>query len=389
MTLKTRLKSDCLISKACLILPTSLFLLILLLFYFSLDNIHKHEFAPIIFLAGGFFAILFSFMMYLLQKLSCSVKNISAINDVLKKELDFKAEMETTMHEISSRLDLATRAGQIGVWSFSLKDNKLKWNSIMYELYNVPLGQDVTYENWRSAVVENDLQHAESQLNKSIKTGNVFDTQFRINGPNNTIRYIKAMAKPEKDQTGQVVGITGVNWDITAVKEAEAKIEYAANHDILTGLPSLRMVKERVAVAFSLARRHKKLIALMFLDLDGFKPVNDTYGHDVGDCVLKETACRFKGVLRESDTVGRIGGDEFVFILNDIESFGDAEKVAQKTIEAVGETIVIDGKEINIGISIGIAFYPGDGHDVESLIKEADRAMYEVKKTSKNSYAFA
>lgn len=339
--------------------------------------------AEIVLMIGSFFAVLFVFVVYLFQKASYSACQTKQANNKLLEEIAVRKEVE-------DKLNLATAVGQIGIWTYNAEDNSLVWNDIMYSLYNVPRSKEkLDYTDWSSKVVAEDLSAAESKLQESLEKGELFDTEFRINYNDDVVKTIKVMAQPERDLNGNVVTITGVNWDISAVKEAREKMEYIANHDTLTGLPSLRKVKDNASLAFSLARRHKKLIAVMFLDLDEFKPVNDTYGHDIGDLLLKEVGSRFVSVLRESDTVGRIGGDEFIFILNDIDCQLDSEKVAKKIIAEISKPFLIKQHTLHIGVSIGIAFYPGDGSDVESLLKCADRAMYSVKKKGKNSYAYA
>lgn len=348
------------------------------------------KFPEIILGIGGIFSALFLLVMYLSQRVFLFAKKTHQMNINLGTEIQARKKMESILKETSSRLELATQAGKIGVWSMDVESKKLKWNGIMYEIYEMLPDQTPTYSDWISKVVQDDVEEVEAKFDKFLNEGGVFSSEFRISLEDKGIRYISAKGKVEKDKNGNIIKLTGVNLDVTPSKEAEAQIAYAANHDALTGLPSLRLIKEKVDVAFSLARRHKTLIAVMFLDLDGFKAVNDTYGHDVGDLVLKEASNRFNEVLRESDTVGRIGGDEFIFILNDISSQADAEKVAKKVIEAISFPFQsIPDNSLAIGVSIGIAFYPGDGFNVESLVKEADKAMYKVKNSGKNNYAFA
>lgn len=348
------------------------------------------KFPEIILAIGGIFFALFLLVMYLSQRVFLFAKKTHQMNINLGAEIQARKKMESVLKETSSRLELATQAGKIGVWSMDVETKKLKWNGIMYEIYGMLPDQTPTYSDWIAKVVQDDVEEVEAKFDKFLNEGGIFSSEFRIFLEDKGIRYISAKGKVEKDKNGNIIKLTGVNLDVTPSKEAEAQIAYAANHDALTGLPSLRLIKEKVDVAFSLARRHKTLISVMFLDLDGFKAVNDTYGHDVGDLVLKEASNRFNEVLRESDTVGRIGGDEFIFILNDISSQADAEKVAKKVIEAISFPFQsIPDNSLAIGVSIGIAFYPGDGFNVESLVKEADKAMYKVKNSGKNNYAFA
>ena len=176
--------------------------------------------------------------------------------------------------------------------------------------------------------------------------------------------------------------------DITALKEAEEEIRRLANHDPLTKLPNLRLFKHLSSNVLSRSRRKKFESAIMFIDLDNFKNVNDTLGHEAGDMVLKEVAKRLLESVREADTVARIGGDEFVVILEDI-NLTNAKVVSQRIITELSKTIcTVEGKT-QIGASVGVSFFPQNGDSPAALIKAADKAMYCVKKNKKGSFAFA
>ena len=179
--------------------------------------------------------------------------------------------------------------------------------------------------------------------------------------------------------------------EVLVRKRAEEKIQHLANHDALTGLPSLRLGKDRLANAIANAKRHKRKAAVMFVDLDGFKEVNDTLGHDVGDEVLKDVSERLLKSVREVDTVARIGGDEFTVVLTEIKTEDDAAIVAKKIIGNVSEPFVVGGggAQTTIGASIGIAIFPDHGASAEELVHRGDQAMYTVKRQGKNNYAFA
>jgi diguanylate cyclase (GGDEF)-like protein len=152
-----------------------------------------------------------------------------------------------------------------------------------------------------------------------------------------------------------------------------------AYHDALTGLPNLQLFRDRLTQGLHYAQRHEGGLALLYLDLDGFKPVNDRYGHAAGDAVLQEIARRVSGLLRKSDTVARLGGDEFAVILTG--SPDTAGLVAEKCREAICLPIRFEGHDISVGVSIGIACFPGDGASEEELLRKADGAMYEAKRS--------
>jgi diguanylate cyclase (GGDEF)-like protein/PAS domain S-box-containing protein len=173
--------------------------------------------------------------------------------------------------------------------------------------------------------------------------------------------------------------IVGSARDITERKQAEERIRHMAAHDSLTGLPNRMLFADRLTQAISMARRDARQCALLYLDLDKFKPVNDRYGHDVGDRLLKRVAERLRGVVRESDTVARVGGDEFTVLLLDIASPQNAVGVAEKIVAALTTPFRLEGREIRIGTSIGVAFFPADAEDPDTLVKKADAAMYAAK----------
>ena len=180
----------------------------------------------------------------------------------------------------------------------------------------------------------------------------------------------------------------GIIRDVTEHKQFEQKLAEMATHDALTGLPNRILLSDRFTVALALSRRSRNRLAVLMLDLDRFKAVNDSMGHDVGDQLLKAAGKRLKVPMRKSDTVARIGGDEFVVLLPQIPHADEAAKVAQRILEAFREPFVFDGHRLYITTSIGIAVYPEGGEDIESLLKNADIAMYGAKEQGRDAYRF-
>lgn len=175
--------------------------------------------------------------------------------------------------------------------------------------------------------------------------------------------------------------------DITERKKSEARIQYLANHDALTGLPNRNQLLERAKYSISLTQRTQQKIAIMFLDIDHFKDVNDTLGHSVGDLLLLELARRLNSVLREEDTVSRLGGDEFIFMLPNADEYAAAQ-VAQKLLDVIDRPMQIENHQLSVTASIGIALYPNDGTELETLLRNADVAMYKAKQEHRNGYRF-
>lgn len=192
-----------------------------------------------------------------------------------------------------------------------------------------------------------------------------------------------------KDDDGVVTHYVGTMIDITTRKAIEERVHHLAHYDVLTDLPNRSLLADRLHQALAQVRREKAMLALLFLDLDKFKPVNDMYGHDVGDLLLREVGYRLqKCVKRESDTVARIGGDEFVILLSPIEEQADAAVVAEKILQALNQTFEIEQYNLDISTSIGIAIYPTSGQDVNTLLKNADNAMYEAKAAGRSCFRF-
>ncbi len=189
-----------------------------------------------------------------------------------------------------------------------------------------------------------------------------------------------------KDSDGKVANYVAIFSDISVLKNMERRFHHLAHHDPLTGLPNRLLFQDRLQLALTQAQRQRQTLAVLFIDLDNFKTINDTLGHTVGDQLIKTAAQRLTQCVRNADTVARLGGDEFVALLINIKNSQSAERVAKKIISAVAKVFAVEGHELYITASIGMSFYPGDGEDTNTLIKNADTAMYRAKQQGKNNY---
>lgn len=199
---------------------------------------------------------------------------------------------------------------------------------------------------------------------------------------------IEDSAAPIHNRFGNIAGAVIVFHDASHSRVAIEKMGHLAQHDFLTGLPNRVLMMERLTQAIGMASRHGKQVALLFLDLDHFKQINDSFGHAVGDQLLQEVAADIVACVRSTDTVSRHGGDEFIVLLPEIEHIKDATQVCEKLITRLSLPRNIEGRQLQISLSIGISIYPDDGLDARSLMDNADTAMYTTKETGRNGYQF-
>jgi diguanylate cyclase (GGDEF)-like protein/PAS domain S-box-containing protein len=199
---------------------------------------------------------------------------------------------------------------------------------------------------------------------------------------------IEDSAAPIHSRHGEVMGAVIVFHDVGEARSMALKMTRLAQHDLLTGLPNRLLLNDRITQAISLSHRQSKHFAVLFLDLDGFKQVNDTLGHKFGDKLLRLVAKRAVACVRGSDTVSRIGGDEFVVLLPEVADAGDAAFTAEKILTAIATPFAISGRDLRLTGCIGISIYPEDGHAADTLIKSADTAMYEAKGKASGTYRF-
>jgi diguanylate cyclase (GGDEF)-like protein/PAS domain S-box-containing protein len=266
------------------------------------------------------------------------------------------------------------------------------------------------------------------QVYEDYEMGDIWEAEYRMVQPDGEIRWVREMGKSFLVLNGVEEQTIGVVLDISDRKKAEidlmkirgnlehqvaertselnrtvillksevkekkkiaAKLQHLANHDPLTGLPGIRLCMDRLSQALATAERSHETCAVLFLDVDYFKPINDNYGHRYGDKALEIVASRFQDVVRKVDTVARIGGDEFLVILSGIRNTDIVERIAAKLIEEASHAVSIGIHNFNLGLSIGIALYPADGSDADELIRSADNAMYQAKKNGRNCFRFA
>jgi len=313
---------------------------------------------------------------------------------VILFDISSQKQAETALRQSERRFrQLADNVHEV-FWLVSSDLNEVQYVNPAYEaiwgrscqsLYDDP-------RSWLEAVIDEDRNKLISDINKK-GADDLSDSAFpeyRIARPDGSVRWIQANAFPVKNERGETFRIAGVAEDITERKEAEDMVKRLAHFDSLTGLPNRVLFMDRMRQALAQAYRTKSGFSLLFLDLDGFKAVNDSLGHEKGDYVLKLVAEHLQGCVRQVDTVARLGGDEFTIILPDTVKRDLITIVADKFLATLNEPIHIEGKEYqyHLGASIGVAIYPDDGDDLDLLINHADSAMYSAKENGKANYQF-
>jgi diguanylate cyclase (GGDEF)-like protein/PAS domain S-box-containing protein len=263
-------------------------------------------------------------------------------------------------------------------------------------MYNSPSFADLLGENKEllgtdsfAEIHEEDRDRIKKIFDETVKTGVGHQAEYRFVRADGGIRHMESRGGVMLDAEGTVARVVVVSRDITERKAAESRVQHLAHHDALTDLPNRTLMSDRMRQALAHARRDNAMLAVMFLDLDNFKPVNDTLGHEIGDQLLKEVAKRLLAcVPRESDSLSRIGGDEFLILLARILSRSEASVVAERVLEAMEQPFQIGPHSLRISTSIGIAIFPFNGQEEKELIKNADTAMYRAKEGGRNGYRF-
>lgn len=203
------------------------------------------------------------------------------------------------------------------------------------------------------------------------------------------ILWLSTTTLPLRDSQGALIGATGLDTDISARKQAELQLQHLAHHDLLTNLPNRALLADRLQQAMRLADRRKEVLGVACVDLDAFKPINDRFGHEVGDHILVTVAQRMRTALRESDTVARLGGDEFAIVLTGLDRIESSEPLLQRLLDTVAAPIEVQGNILSISVSLGMAFYPqSEDIDADQLLRQADQAMYQAKLAGKNRFQF-
>ena len=291
------------------------------------------------------------------------------------------------------RLKLALDNSGLALWDFDLPADRLylseQWQTM---LGGAPTASVITWKELENIVFPEDLPRLSAHLD-DVRQGAVLDhdLEYRVRAHSGSWIWIRSIGRVvERDAAGLAVRITGTHSDITVRKRAEIELAHQAAHDALTGLPNRTLFFDRLERAMFRSHRTKKTMAVMYVDIDRFKTINDTLGHDTGDALLKALAIRLVGCMRESDTVARIGGDEFTLIVEDLARRETAADVATKILETMRSEFLLGERSVAISVSVGIAFYDGlHTGRADAVIRNADQALYTAKRNGRNQYSMA
>jgi diguanylate cyclase (GGDEF)-like protein/PAS domain S-box-containing protein len=237
-----------------------------------------------------------------------------------------------------------------------------------------------------ASLILKDQHLVDEKMIASMKAGKPWEIEYEIQCADGKIRWICEKGQALTDEEGNVESLAGFIYDITETKEHQKQLEQIAHFDPLTNLPNRALLADRLAQAILHSQRLNQSLAVAYLDLDGFKEVNDQYGHNVGDQLLIELGQRMKACLRESDTFSRIGGDEFVAVMSSLEHAADCEPLLERLLRAASDPIKIGNLDLNVSVSIGVTRFPQDGSEADQLMRHADQAMYLAKQAGKNGY---
>jgi diguanylate cyclase (GGDEF)-like protein/PAS domain S-box-containing protein len=304
-------------------------------------------------------------------------------------DISRRKQAEQALRESEAHLRLAMEAAQMGMWYWEAETDRFVHSGGLATLFGLKANDAlVDYRALQARLHVEDREILEATMRHAVKQGADFQVDYRVIWPDGSVRWIANRGQVHRDPGGRALRVMGVGMDITDRKLAEQRIAHMAHHDALTGLPNRVLLRDRIQQAIAQAHRNGSQAAVLFLDLDRFKTINDSLGHELGDRLLQSVASRLLVCVREGDTVARVGGDEFVIVIPAIVASGDASAVAAKILEVLGSAFHLHGNELHVNASIGISLYPADGADAETLMRNADTAMYHAKDSGRANYQF-
>lgn len=319
---------------------------------------------------------------------------LKELENALREERDklkrIVREQSFELDQSNQRWSLVLQSTNEGIWDWDIKSGDAFFSDLWMEVLGYePDELPGNIKTFYRLVAPDDFSDVQNAIQEYLEFKRpVFNIELRMRCKNGDYKWFLYRGQAVWDEENRPIRMVGTQSDITERKEMEKRLVHIAHHDPLTGLPNRSLFLDRLNQTIARAQRFNNMVGVMFLDLDGFKPVNDTYGHKVGDLLLQQVASRLLHTVRKLDSVARMGGDEFLVILADLKDEEAASSIADRVIEELNKKYVIRRNEIRISASIGIALYPNDTQNAENLVKFADTAMYHAKQEGKNQYRF-
>jgi diguanylate cyclase (GGDEF)-like protein/PAS domain S-box-containing protein len=300
-----------------------------------------------------------------------------------------RKQAEAALRESEAQLRLAMDAAQAGMWYWEADTDRFNYSEGLGTLFGfAPDSPVVDYRELQKRLHAEDRELFAATLRHAIRNGSDFQFDYRVVWPDGSIHWIANRGQVHRGASGRAQRVIGVAMDLTDRKLAEQRIAHMAHHDALTGLPNRVLLRDRIQQAIAQAHRASSQLAVLFIDLDRFKTINDSLGHQLGDRLLQSVASRILVCVREGDTVARVGGDEFVIVIPGVDHANDASSVAAKILEVLSSAFHLHGNDLHVAASIGISLYPSDGADAETLMRNADTAMYHAKDMGRANFQF-
>jgi diguanylate cyclase (GGDEF)-like protein/PAS domain S-box-containing protein len=302
------------------------------------------------------------------------------------RDITEEAASAAALRETVEKLRLAVDAGELTYWEWDRDTDRLHWGR--EPLPAAAKGTTARWSDYREQVHPEDRERYFARIAAAWEGGTACTNEYRLIGRDGREVWISSRGKTLADGAGRPTRMIGISQDITERKRREAEDRFLAHHDTLTGLPNRRLLDDRLRQALHLAQRRDARVAVMLVDLDDFKQVNDRFGHRAGDAALREVAQRLAACMRKADTLARQGGDEFVVVIPELAHEGDCEVVAGKILRALEAPVDVERQTVRLGASIGISLFPAQARDGEALLRNADAAMYRAKQAGGNRYRY-
>ncbi len=305
------------------------------------------------------------------------------VDDITERE-----RAEQRVREREAQLSLTISAAALSLWDWNLQTGLITGDERWQALHGLDLGAGNDGVPWNTAIAAEHIEGIEAECRRhAAQPATPFDATWQVRSQTGGARWLRNLGTiVERDLRGQPLRMVGVGIDVTSQHEKQAVLQLLAHHDALTGLPNRVLMGERLQEAMDEARSSGRLLGLAYLDLDGFKPVNDRLGHGAGDQLLVVIAGRLSRALRPIDCVARLGGDEFAVLLPQLESRRECERLLHALMESVAAPYKLEGERVVVTASIGYTLYPDDDADADTLLRHADQAMYLAKQAGRNRY---